>query len=34
MKNLFERLNDEKMNLSEFEGGQLTDIEKKATKKE
>lgn len=33
MKNLFERLNDEKMNLSEFEGGQLTDIEKKATKK-
>ena len=33
MKNLFERLNEEKINLSEFEGGQLTDIEKKATKK-
>ncbi|MEH7122430.1 DUF4179 domain-containing protein [Bacillus sp. JJ1773] len=33
MKNLFERLNDEKIKLSEFEGGQLTDIEKKATKK-
>ena len=33
MKNVFERLNDEKINLSEFEGDQLTDIEKKATKK-
>lgn len=33
MKNLFESLNDEKINLSEFEGAQLADIEKKATKK-
>ena len=33
MKNYFDRLNDEKINLSEFEGDQLTDIEKKAIKK-
>ncbi|MFT4413319.1 DUF4179 domain-containing protein [Fredinandcohnia humi] len=33
MKNLFESLNDEKIKLLEFEEGQLTDIEKKATKK-
>ncbi|MEH7385416.1 DUF4179 domain-containing protein [Bacillus sp. JJ1521] len=33
MKNLFESLNDEKINLSEFKDGQLADIEKKATKK-
>ncbi|MDQ0233203.1 DUF4179 domain-containing protein [Metabacillus malikii] len=33
MKNLFESLNDEKITLLEFEDGQITDIEKKATKK-
>lgn len=33
MKDLFERLNDEEVDLSEFEGSPLSDIEKKAAKK-
>ncbi|GKU83042.1 DUF4179 domain-containing protein [Niallia sp. NCCP-28] len=33
MENLFERVNEENMDLSEFEGNPLTDVEKKAIKK-